>query len=237
MPLLCNSKLWIRVVALLALAIFAFVQPKIAFAANEVGNGGNVISCSNRMELLDLFEARSLRGREILKYPDVKNQPDNKPRQKELVEVIQLATERVSILSKFDPKTAQICSLFLKALETETDFLDSIELSTIDDSKHLAVPKGCQVKQLAIFRKDISVGEKRLLVNKLLWSRLSKVDKVGLVLHEALYRHLAGLGQTNSIHTRFLVGFLLDKTLSSESSTRYWQEIRRMKLPIYDPKR
>jgi hypothetical protein len=211
---------------------------QVAYGANEVGNGGNALDCGTKAELLDLFEARTLRSATLITVASKVEKQKTPPTSNDLLrEAIDIALSRIETLSKIDERSARVFSKFLELLGQETQFVTQLDLVAINDSKHLIKPEGCQVKQLAILRKNISAGEKRVLIQEPLWKRIALLDRVGLVLHEAIYRHFADLGQKDSIHARFLVGFLLSTGFSESSKSNYWTEIQRMKIPIYNPEK
>ncbi len=195
----------------------------IAYAGHEVGNGGNGVVCGASVELLDVYEARVLRG---LEFAAVNGQ-----------DPFTIALSRTAVLEKIDPRSAKIYAKFIEKLRSDISFEKKLTLGPIDDSKHVFVPKdrSCKVRQLAVLRKSVLPGEKVVLIDEGLWAKLSIRDKAGLLLHEAIYKHLADLDEKTSVNARYFVSLLLSKSFSEASRGEYWKAVRAMKLPIYAP--
>lgn len=205
--------------SLLALSLFCL---NIAFAGNEVGNGGNAVVCPKRVELLDIYEAGILRRTKV--DPSLKGS-----------DPFQIAKERLALLSEADPKSVKIYEAELERLKKEISFEDELVLKPIDDSLHAFEPKekGCKITQLAVFRKKPLPGEKLVLVEKTIWQRMSPIHQAGLLLHEAIYKHLSDLGEKDSSKARYLVSYVLSEAFSKKDTESYWQLIQKMRLPIY----
>src|SRR5665213_2956999 len=169
-----------------------------SFAGNEVGNGGNAVVCKTSVQLLDFYEAKVLRS--VV--------PDPKITGSDPYEIVKA---RLKLLEKIDPKSAKIFGSNLERLRQDVSFEDDISIRAIDDSAHAFVPKDpdCEVKQLAVLRKKPLPGEKRILVNNVIWKKMAPVQQAGLLLHEIIYEHLAFLGETDSAKARFLVTYLM----------------------------
>lgn len=191
-------------------------------AGNEVGNGGNGVVCKDRVELLDLYEAKVLR--KVSTDPAIKG-----------TDPFKIVEQRLEPLKEIDPKSAQTYLMELNLLKTEISFEDQIVLKPIDDSLHSFEPKeaGCKVTQLAVFRKKQLPGEKLVLVDKGIWKRMKPVHQAGLLLHEAIYKHLSDLGEKDSTKARYLVSFILSEEFSKKNAEVYWNLIKKMRLPIY----
>ena len=192
------------------------------YAGNEVGNGGNGVVCKDRVELLDIYEAKVLR--KIAIDPAIKG-----------TDPFGIAEQRLEILKEVDSKSAQIYLSELKLLKTEISFEDGIKLKPIDDSLHSFEPKeaGCKVSQLAVFRKKRLPGEKQVLIDKNVWERLNPVNQAGLILHESIFKHLSDLGEKDSTKARYLVSFILTEEFSKKNPEIYWTLIKKMRLTIY----
>ncbi len=200
-----------------------FAQPCFALmGGNEVGNGGNAIVCPASTQLLDIYEAKLLRGVKL--DPSLKNG-----------DPFFVALGRISILSEIDPKTAKIVRKSLEKLKTQISFETAISIRPIDDSKHSFAPSDpkCRVQQLAVFRKKVLPGEKTVLVDKTIWNKLPPVHQAGLLLHEAIYQYLSQLGESDSTKARYLVTFLLSDAFGAGKSEEYWAVIKKLRVPIY----
>jgi hypothetical protein len=204
------------------IGIFITIFACHLYGGNEVGNGGNAVVCLNRVELLDLYEAKVLRKFEI--DPGLSGS-----------DPFQIAAIRLGTLEAMDPKSAKIYKTMLERLKTEISFEDGIQLKPIDDSAHAFEPKekGCKVSQLAVFRKKNLPGEKIVLVEKTIWKKLTPVHQAGLLLHEIIYKHLSDLGEKDSAKARYLVSYVLSAPFSKKDVEAYWSLVRELRLPIY----
>ncbi len=208
-----------------ALILFAFVClfARNAFGlmgGNEVGNGGNAVVCGEHAELLDIYEAGILRKMKV----DSKIKGTN---------AFEIANTRIEMLSGTDPKTAKIIAKGLRKLKDEISFESDLKLRPIDDSRHSFEPSDpkCHIEQLAVLRKKVMPGEKRVLVNEVIWKKMTPIHQAGLLLHESIYKYLSNLGEKDSTKARYLVTFILSDALNTPDS--YWEIIKKFRLPIY----
>jgi hypothetical protein len=192
----------------------------------EVGNGGRGIVChkstgGKTVELLDLYESRVLRGMQV--EPGLKE-----------TDPFALAKKRLERLATVDPASGKLLLGSLIKLQRDLSFEETLKLVPIDDSKHSFEPadKACRSEQMAVLRKTPLPGEKRVLINKRLWDLLPMTHKTGLVLHELWYERLAFLGEKDSVHTRYIVSYLMSAEFT-RSTADYWKIIKKMKVPIY----
>ena len=194
-----------------------------AFAGNEVGNGGNVVNCKDKLQMLDLYEAKTLRGVELDSELGAGSDP------------YQIARDRLTLLDKFDAKSVKVYRANLARLQKDISLENDIQLVPIDDSGHAFVPKDpeCKVTQLAALRKKPLPGEKRLLVNNSLFKKMVPVQQAALLLHEAIYERLALLGEKDSSKARYLVSYLMSPGVRASNSDTYWKMIKDLRLSIY----
>lgn len=176
-----------------------------AYAGGSVENGGNVVVCRTpgheiqSIELLDYYEARVMRGLNLDYAGEGADVSDGF--RKLMVRLGRLSPDRVR---KYTDE-------FLR-FDDEALLVPGVELVTIPDSKHLFLPKGCEVTQIVIQRIPEFQGDKRYFVNADLWSLLSVRDKVGLILHELLLREAMEQGVETSVATRYLNSLLASPT-------------------------
>lgn len=151
--------------------------------------------------------------------------PSEKPHEK-------IAEEQLGRLKSLHTKLAEQYLSRLKQLSAEIDFKDDVELTDLEDSKHLFKPLSgkCSVTQIAIRRSRPLDGEKRFVIRKDLWAKLSETDRAGLLVHEIVYEHVSKLGEEDSRKARRLTALLFSPDLTHE---RFWKFIREAKLPIY----
>lgn len=205
------------------IALFSVIVLMTAYAGDEVGNGGNSVVCKDRVELLDLYEAKLLRGTKV----DLDALSGSSP--------FEVVEKRLQLLAAVDPKSTKIYLAEVKFLSKEMSFEESVAIKPIADSLHSVEPKeaGCKITQLAVFRKKPLPGEKIVLVDKSIWKRMSVSHQAGLVLHEAIYKRLSELGETDSTKARYLVAYLLSPEFSKPDIEGYWALIKKLRLPIY----
>jgi len=194
-----------------------------AYAGNEVGNGGNVVNCKDKLQMLDLYEAKTLRGVDL--DPDVGAGSDP----------YQIARDRLSLLDKFDPKSVKVYRANLERLQKDISLENEIQLVPIDDSAHAFVPKDseCKVTQLAVLRKKPLPGEKRVLVNNSLFKKMPAVQQAALLLHEAIYERFALLGEKDSSKARYYNSYLLSAAVRAPKADAYWKMVKDLRLSIY----
>jgi hypothetical protein len=76
-----------------------------------------------------------------------------------------------------------------------------IGLSPIDDYHSIVLPKYCKIMQLARYEINEIIS-----VDGDIWDNLNNTNRAALLVHEALYRYLRGIGETTSDNTRLAVG-------------------------------
>lgn len=179
---------------------------------NEVGNGGDVVVCSESIELLDFYESRVKTGTEI----SVTGATET-----EIIKTL------LTHLKTVDPKRAELFEKEAGKFVERTNFMKGAKLTDIPDSHHLFLPsqKDCKIEQIAILEKS----GKTFLVNLDLWERLSPLQKAGLIMHEVIYDHFSVLGEKNSIKARSYNSFIF----GLNSKEKYWSFVRGLRIPFY----
>jgi len=202
----------------LSLGSIAFLWAFSSQAQIIVGNGGDVIACSadaapalkNRTVLLDRYEAEEINGMTI----DLGEGGDGDSYGPMLERVF----ERVE---RFDSSFASILRVYVDDFVDNARFLDDSGLVDVNDSRHVIIPHGCEVRQIAIQREPRFSGEPRYLIDENLFHQLELTDRAMLALHEALYRMALGSGQVNSLNVRYITGWLstkeFDRVVNAES--------------------
>lgn len=186
-----------RVFGHLLLAFVALTRTAPAHAANERGNGGGAVVCRdgsgiiNRAELLDYYEARSIRGLTLDLGGD----------ELSLEQKVEHVLRR---LERLDPERAGIyradAAFFFANVGHPTDTV----LIPLPDTDGTYFPRGCVYEQLAIHFPSLPHDSTPpYVVNGDLWAHLSDTDRAGLVLHEIIYNEASSLGQENSRATRY----------------------------------
>lgn len=190
-----------------------------AEASNKVGNGGNVVYCKAKgsqkesLRLLDFYEHG-------ISLKEIESDP------------VALADKKMKKLEGFAAPLASQYRKRLGEIMNEIELKTGARLTTIDDSHHLFQPsdRRCSVKQIAIRRNNLGPQEKKFLIDKSLWSKLSPVDRAGLLSHEVIYEHFSKLGEEDSTKARRINAMIFSDKIGSES---FWAAIKDMQLPIY----
>lgn len=151
------------------------------------GGGGAGLLCGNRLEMLDLYEARKA-GLTLVDAPSTSDKAA------ELLSRL-LAHHFWNIETMPERQQAEVIEKDLikpvlkghpfKNLETgkteQVRYVDSLPLS--NDYGHYQVPAGCRLEQIAYF----SDKNTRLSIVQSAWDRLDWLSKMVLVAHEFMY--------------------------------------------------
>jgi len=199
---------------LLTLSGNLLAQP--AEGGKEIGNGGDVVVCRDRndlitsVELLDFYEARTLRN----VHHDLGSNDLS------IDEKIQIAINR---LHPFSLQLAEKFQTNANKFMSEASFLPNITLIDIPDSLHLIIPNGCTVEQIIIQKDPIYPEDFRYIINKDLWDILDNDNKAGLILHEIIYQDSISRAQTNSTQTRYFNAILTSAQFEKFNNKRMAQ--------------
>ncbi len=166
-------------------------------SGDRVGNGGDVVVCGDKVELLDIYEAK----RKGFKFLEIK---DNAPE----IMLKDVLTERLLPFQKMR------ASKYLKDLEqfySESEMLSGIHLNDVDDSGVVAIPVGCELQQIIVQLSDDDIQSDgfRYTVNKDLWDKLDNFNKMALMLHELIFKEIIESKSGSSLVVRSMVGQLL----------------------------
>lgn len=202
-------------------SLFISVISSLAFAQDRVGNGGDVILCLEKdqikkVELLDFYE----------------DSKDLIVSDKKYEEIVQ---DRLDVLQKKDVSLSSQYAKRWNKMKKEIEFKEDVELVDIKDSNHVFEPsdKHCQLKQIAIRRKNIFGRQARFVVNKKYFDHLSSVHQAGLIWHEMVYEHYVKLGEKDSAKARAFNVALFSKDIETQSKEDFWKFIQSLKVPIY----
>jgi hypothetical protein len=211
--------------------LFTLCLSTIAVAGTEVGNGGDVVTCTNpknaaekTAELLDYYEARTMYG-----LPSTL---------KSNASVEENLGVLISTIAKTEPERAAKYAAWAITFSQEAAFMEDVELTDIDDSKHLAFPLGCKVEQI-IIQKEVNYSfDKRYIVSKKLWDLLDNTNRAGLIFHELLYRDgIENKGLNNGSRVLRLLNGLVAANRFNEISavehSKIWSEFRFADIHLY----
>jgi hypothetical protein len=178
------------------------------------GGGGKGVVCRNTdgsiksVELLDLWEAREIYGREI-NYSD-------EPVEKQYKEAL---TSLRRAIPKFDVSDSQEFSWILSHSYLEGGTANSIfkqinkknfKLPDTNDAYEEFLPDestGCRIEQIVTVFDLEQPRTSKANINSLLYDKLDNTSKAALNLHESLYAALRIIyGEDNSKRTRRAIG-------------------------------
>lgn len=185
-------------------------QPQ-AIAGVATSGGGHVVLCSGKSAeqygfatVLDLFEAQY-----------VFNLEPRAPRSS-LYSELDLLAEQLQIVighSQILPQPTTADTL-LHWWEDRVQYIRGPLGETDDLGSSLPLPKGCTMKQIAIFddKRDL------VRVDLDLWNDLDDYNKAALIAHEIVYRERRlDDRESSSQSARFLVGRMFSKTVLADS--------------------
>lgn len=182
-------------------------------AQNKVGNGGDVVSCSRSNQLLDFYESSM----------------NLESKDKNHISILEKEFKKLEVAS---PRLAAQYLRRLKEIQSEIDFKKDVKLTDVKDSLHLFEPltSDCKIYQIAIRRPSVAEGEKRFIIRKDLWDKLSPTHRAGLLSHEIIYEHFSRLGESDSRKVRKFNSYLFTKALDKEG---FWKFVRDLEVPLY----
>lgn len=193
--------------------LFVLLLAAKTFAQNRVGNGGDVVTCKDKLpQVLDLYESAS----EIIAATETDYQ--------------KIVSERLDLLAEAHKKTADQYRIKFSGILNDSDFKANAKLTDINDSEHLVLPKDCQLKQAAIRKNAIAKNEKLFLFDNDNWREMDSLNKAALIMHEVIYDHFYKLGERNSIKARKINALLFSKNFSKK---QFWELVQDLKIPIY----
>ncbi|MCB0415705.1 MAG: hypothetical protein KDD50_15305, partial [Bdellovibrionales bacterium] len=211
---------WILTILLLSINLWA---------GDFLGNGGGGLICENRgIELLDFYEGK-LEINENIKLGD--------PQSSE-AEIADLYLTRLKV---FSPKRTDLFRKRFSDFYKEATFIDKLPLMEIPDLG-IDIPEGCEWKQIVNQNPLLLSPGKKYLIDLELWSKLSTIQKVGLMFHEIIYRESNSLTSKGLRHLNALIAF--DKINQMDLPSRIdvfqqaglaWMEAQGFSFSLTDP--
>lgn len=165
------------------------------------GGGGKGVLCNKNgkttVELLDLYEARTLFGLEIAPFAETGIAAQHK-----LADL--LSSQQWGTGIDLDDQSRDWMRSYFVEFFKKTKFIESDKkLKPTHDSLDALLETGCESVQIATF-----YDETILLIDKGLWDKMDSTNQAALLAHEFLYLYERRLGNTNSVRTRKYVGQL-----------------------------
>lgn len=202
----------IRLTAGLQFLLFFVTCSQAQAGGNEVGNGGNVLVCRaadgiQNYELFDFFETRLLRALE--------------PELGDKLTVEGKIDYVLNRLSRLDLERAEKYRKEADSFFRNANFFKNVTLPSPGDIGNVLIPDHCSVKQAAVQKEPKFPEDKRYLIDERIWEKLDATDRAGLILHEVIYRDVAGAEFGTSIYVRYFTSVLCSDVLATYSQESY----------------
>jgi hypothetical protein len=173
------------------------------------GNGGDVIVCGDKVQMLDVYEGMTLRNLHLdLDGPDFKSKVD-------------FAIRRIM---KVDPWRGRVLWQLNSEFLSEVKFVRNVDLRDIEDSNQPFLPKGCKQEQIAIQNIKVTWADPTYIINEDLWDKLDENNKAVLVIHEIVFlasTRIDGVSQWTSPTVRFMTEIMISNFIFQESDVNY----------------
>ena len=184
-----------------------------ALAANELGNGGDVMDCLNSplnsLELLDYHEAENKFSLPVELGGDHLS----------VDEKVHFALDR---LSRIDPTRAERYRGWFATFWEETSLSYLNHLPELNDEGPVTTPhEDCVVRQVAYQMQPELPGDKKFYIKKRDWERLDNNHRAGIVLHELIYLEAKGHRHRGSRKTRFFNALISNSGLDQLTFAEY----------------
>ncbi|MGE3758944.1 MAG: hypothetical protein AB7H97_14375, partial [Pseudobdellovibrionaceae bacterium] len=202
------------------------LEAKSAFInGNELGNGGDAISCDNGQDFFyDAYEAEFRFGM--------------KPQFPQGIDEYEIAKKVVARFEGVSDMRARAYIKWIEEFPEDSQFLDNIELIDIPDTNSGFIPARCHIRQLLIQRTPKFPGEKRFAINNDLWRRLSIEHRAAAIVHEMLLREGRINEHQTSENIRNLNAYLLSGKISQFRIQKNWvsflQKVIQFKFSDFD---
>ena len=192
---------------LLTIPLFAAINPAGG------GNGGDVVVCPDRTQLLDYYEA------ELFNYK-LETYPGNSEWEK--------AANILKKIEKLNPTRYRLYSEGLQNFQQEIIYSIAGNLEDIPDQGDIPLPRNCELKQIIIQAPNRTpetyfswskIQPNRYLIDKNLWEKLDLDHRAGLIIHELILREATNLlKHDDSRMVRKLNGYWSSSELSSSTT-------------------
>lgn len=218
--------------------------PAVARDSSGAGNGGDALIChdspdyGDKVILLDTHEAIKRRLKLNLN-----------PQNIEVPTHRSMVNTAVARLMKKDIATAEL--LYQYAMELVEDleklqnhpgmrtsnvYLGNDVVGEINDSLHVTIPIGCEIRQLVAQKKPKFKRDYRYEINKSIWDRMDSFEQAMTILHEAWYRIMIENDKKenhNSYGARYMNGLIASEDFDDYSFEEYLEELKETELGHY----
>lgn len=198
---------------------FAFVSN--AHAANPM-NGGYVYECTkggiSSIMSMDLYEAEALRG---------------------VVYSVTAADEYKAVeaaIGKLKTLDSGRAAQFLEDLtnfKKEVVFVPDAQIIPLPDTVLVVTPNNCALKQLATIQDPHFTFDPRYVISQDLWSQMAVKERAAAILHLITLREGRGVGNRDSVGTRYLSTLMFSDKLKLFSLPDYIKLLEQIPLKTF----
>ena len=213
--------------------IVFFASPGFSGEVN-VGNGSLGLECldadfhETRVRFVDVHEFESMLGFPLPIEKWNKNRSDSDELEWDFL--ARLALQVFSPLQIWSPNRFEVYLNWLQEFKSKSHFSGSENLFIPHDARYNYLLKNCRQQNEVVLVLQIPRplrSEPRYIINSNYWNYLLIKDKVGILVHEILYREAIELGQSDSENVRQLTQFLLSRTYKDLNEIEYFNQIKR----------
>lgn len=200
------------------IVVFLLAVSNLSVAGTELGNGGDIVVCdkgiyadSPKTELLDFYEARTMRG-------VIADLSEGTTAQEKAKAVL-------ARLANFDKKLAEEYSYRVDEFVGKAVFLKNTPLPDVPDSGYIYLESGCHLVQLVIQREPKFPKDPVYVIDANHWNQADVITQAGMILHEIIYTDTLRLGHQDSVRTRYIVGELASNQFAG-ATVDSWNDIQ-----------
>jgi hypothetical protein len=155
-------------------SLFVILLCSFTFAGHEVNNGGHGLECEDGSFIF--FDYYFIER--------IWDQPIDIPKEDSPFKAAIQVTTR---LAEYFPTEATSLIFNIMNLRNNIEFSTDLIINDTNDIATPIQPRDCQLRQIAVQFQDPFTNDVRVIVDDIFYQRLSFRDKVGLILHEAIY--------------------------------------------------
>lgn len=211
------------------LIIMSGIFESVLFA-NEVRNGGSVLDCDGRLQVLDLYEAQTVWDLAQAPANSLMKNWDESANIRTVADTVTFVSQIFDRLEGLDQVRLSNYQATLTGLKQNSATIDRVILPAVNDFGPVSLPEGCSLLQAASQADVRFVGEKYFTFSSSIWERLSPLQKVALVVHETILFDERTRKETTSRSTRYLTGLLFSKKFSNLSADSYARLLNEAKI-------
>lgn len=191
------------------LALLTLLISQSVWSGGVNSGGGYVVACTEegktKYEFLDFYEAK-----EMIKGFEIKELPSG-------TDEFEVAKAVIDRIKNFNPQFAKEWKETVEKFKNgDTKFVRNSLISDINDAETIIIPNGpCRKQQAAVQLKTPANNQYRLYIDQNIWQNMDMLNKVGLIVHEAIYKMAMVQGHVKSNLFRPINALLFSKGLET----------------------